>query len=261
MIAPFEASKLKLERAAEHLQEFEAAGLAYLNSKPCTIVVEPFPGGLHEQMGTQSWNARIRKPMPIKFSALIGDFIHNLRTALDLLVCDLVTINGKSAEDVYFPYCAKAADLPHMVRRRNIHRAGSDVVALIESMKPYKGGNIALRVIHDLDVTDKHHALLPVLSGVSMSLGEIFGTNLPDTAGNWQSLIAHDGQMIIGTADYLKLPLGTELPARFFLALDFGPGVGFRPVIEGLHELAQEADRVFKALTSLRPSATFPSAT
>ena len=43
MIAPFEASKLKLERAVEHLQEFEAAASQYLNSKPCAIMVEPFP--------------------------------------------------------------------------------------------------------------------------------------------------------------------------------------------------------------------------
>jgi hypothetical protein len=127
-------------------------------------------------------------------------------------------------------------------------------------MKPYKGGNIALRAIHDLDVTDKHQALLPVLSGVSLPLGQIFKTNLSPNVGHWQSLIDHDGQMIIGTPDILDIPLGTELPARFFLALDFGDGIGFRPMIQGLHELAQEADRVFKALTSLRPSAVFPVA-
>jgi hypothetical protein len=258
MTVPFEASKLKLERAAEHLREFDREAIAYLNSKSCAIVVEQFPG--LQQMGTQSWNARIRKPMPTKFSVLIGDFVHNLRTALDLLVCDLVTINGKSAKEVYFPFCSTAADLSHVIRERKIRRAGPDVVAYIESLKPYTGGNIALRAIHDLDVTDKHRALLPVLSGVSLPLGKLFGTNLPDTVGNWQSLIDHDGQMVIGTGDYLKIPLGTELPARFFLALDFGPGVGFRPVIEGLHELAREADSIFKALTSLRPSAVFPVA-
>jgi hypothetical protein len=258
MIAPFEASRLKLERADEHLQEFDRVAKDYLNNKPCAIVVEPFPGGLHEHMGTQSWNARIHKPVPTKFSVLIGDFVHNLRTALDLLVCDLVTINGKSAKQVYFPFCATAAELHHVIRERKIHRAGPDVVALIERMKPYNGGNIALRAIHDLDVTDKHHALLPVISGVSLPLGKIFGTDLPPSAGSWQSIIAYDGQMIIGTPDILKIPLGTELPARFFLALDFGPGIGFRPVIEGLYELAREADGVFKALTSLRSGAVFP---
>jgi hypothetical protein len=256
MTAPFEASKLKLERAAEHLQEFDREAIAYLNSKPCAIVVEAFRG--LEQSGEQSWNARIRRPMPTKFSVLIGDFVHNLRTALDLLVCDLVTINGGSAGDVYFPFCATAAELPHMIRRRKIHRAGPDVVAYIESLKPYKGGNVALRAIHDLDLIDKHRALLPTLSGVSLPLGKLFGTNLPDAVGNWQCIIVQDGQMIIGTADYLKIPLGTELPARFFLVLDFGPGIGFRPVVKRLHELAREADGIFKALTSLRPGAKFP---
>ncbi len=258
MIAPFEPSKLKLDRAAEHLREFESAVAAYLNSKPCAIIVEAFPGGLTEHMGTQAWNARIRNPAPIKLSAMIGDIIHNLRTALDLLVCDLVTINGKSAKQVYFPFCATASELSHVIRERKIHRAGSDVVALIESMKPYTGGNIALRAIHDLDVTDKHHALLPVLAAASVPLRDLLGPNIPDSVANFQILVAHDGQMVIGTPNYLRIPLGTEIPSRFFLCLDFGPGVGPRPVIEGLHELAQEADRVFKALTSLRPGAVFP---
>lgn len=184
MIAPFEASKLKLERAAEHLQQFDREAVTYLNSKPCAIVVEPFPGGLHAQMGTQSWNARIRKPMPTKLSVLIGDFVHNLRTSLDLLVCDLVRINGKSAAEVYFPFCASVVDPPRIIRQRKIPHAGPDVVTLIESMKPYKGGNISLRVIHDLDVTDKHRALLPILSGVSLPLGKLFGTNLSDNVEN-----------------------------------------------------------------------------
>ncbi len=258
MIAPFEASKLKLERSAEHLQELERSAATYLSEKPCAIVVEQFPG--MEAMKTQSWNAQIRKPVPMKLAALVGDVIHNLRSALDLLVCDLVKINGQNVANVYFPFCPSEKHLSDAIRDRKIFRAGSDVVRLIESMKPYKGGNIALRAIHDLDVTDKHQALLPVLSGVSLPLGQIFKTNLPPNVGHWQSLIDHDGQMIIGTPDILDIPLGTELPARFFLALDFCDGIGFRPMIQGLHELAQEADRVFKALTSLRPSAVFPVA-
>jgi hypothetical protein len=258
MVAPFEASKLKLDRSAEHLQELERATAAYFSEKPCVIVVEPFPG--MEGMGTQSWNARIRKPIPMKLSALIGDTVHNLRSALDLLICDLVKINGKSTQKVYFPFCASAAHLSQMIRDRKVYRAGADVVRLIESMKPYTGGNIVLRAIHDLDVTDKHQALLPVIGAASVPLGEIFKTNLPPNVGNWQSLIDHDGQMIIGTPDILGIPLGTELPARFFLALDFGPGIGHRPMIEGLHELAHEAHRVFQALISLRPDAVFPVA-
>jgi hypothetical protein len=257
MVAPFEASKLKLERSAEHLQELERAATMYLSEKPCAIVVEPFPG-LHEEMGTQSWNARIRKPVPMKFAALVGDVIHNLRSALDLLVCDLVKINGQNTADVYFPFCPSAKHLSDAIRDRKIFRAGSDIVRLIESMKPYKGGNIALRAIHDLDVTDKHQALLPVLGAVSVPLGALLGPNVAPAVRNFSTIIDHDGQMVIGTPNILQVPLGTELPARFFLVLDFGPPTGNSPVIEGLHRLAKEASRVFLALTALRPGAVFP---
>jgi hypothetical protein len=258
MVAPFDASKIKLERAAEHLQELESAATAYLNGKPCAIIVEPFPGGLYEAMGTQAWNARIRNPVPLKFSAIIGDVVHNLRTALDLLVCDLVRVNGKNAKQVYFPFCASVAELPRAIRDRNIRRAGPDVVRAIESLKPYSGGNNALRLIHDLDITDKHHALLPVLGAVSVPIGAIFGKNLPPASANWSSVIDHDGQMVIGTPNYRNIPLGTEIPARFSLALEIGPGIGYRELSEVLHSLTQEANRVFLALTSLRPGAVFP---
>ena len=256
MIAPFEASKLKLERAAELLQDFDREAIAYLNSNPCAIMVEPFPG--MEAMKTQSWNARIRKPVPPRFSAIIGDAIHNLRTALDLLVCDLVKVNGKNPKQVYFPFCASAAELPRAIRDRNIHRAGADVVRVIESLKPYGDGNNALRLIHDLDIMDKHQALLPVLGAVSVPLGALFGRDLPPAAANWSSVIGHDGQMVIGTPDILRIPLGTEIPAQFFLALEIGPGLGYRQTTEILHSLAQEANRVFLALTALRPGAVFP---
>ena len=253
MTAPFEASRIKLERATEHLENFEQAALAYLREKPCAIIVERFPG--LEKMGTQSWNARIRLPVPTKFSALIGDVVHNLRTALDLLVCDLVVVNGKSPSQVYFPFCASASDLRRTIRNCNIARAGSDVVRAIEALRPYKDGNIVLRAIHDMDVTDKHCALLPVLGAVSVPLGALFGKNIPPSVANWSTVVTKDGQMVIGIPDFLHLPLGTEIPARFFLALDFGSVMGNRPVIEGLYELAQSARSAFLSLTSLRPGA------
>jgi hypothetical protein len=37
----------------------------------------------------------------------------------------------------------------------------------LKSLKPYRNGNIALRLIHDLDIHDKHRALIPNLMGVA----------------------------------------------------------------------------------------------
>jgi hypothetical protein len=82
MIAPFEASKLKIERANTHIQELEMSISAYFSENPCVLVVEPFPG--MDSIRNHAWIARIRKPVPQFLSAIIGDTVHNLRTALAL---------------------------------------------------------------------------------------------------------------------------------------------------------------------------------
>jgi hypothetical protein len=72
---------------------------------------------------------------------------------------------------------------------------------VIESLRPYVGGNIALRAIHDLDITNKQHALLPVLSAARVPLRKLPGPNIPDSVADFQILIAYDGQMVIGMPD------------------------------------------------------------
>jgi hypothetical protein len=259
MIAPFEASKLKLDRAATHMRELESAIAAYLAGKPCAIVAEHFPG-MELSYSTHAWTARIRKPVPLELSAIIGDVVHNLRASLDLVICDLVRINGRGVDKVHFPFCATAAELPKAIADRNIHKAGADVVQLISSLKPYRGGHDALRALHDMDVSDKHQALIPLLGAATLPLRGLLGPKVPRELANFSTLIAKDGQIIIGLPASIGIPLGTELPSRFFLAFGDGPGFGGKTVLEFLHHLAEVADGVIKALTALRPGAAFPSA-
>jgi hypothetical protein len=257
MIAPFDASKLKIERANKHFQELEASISAYFSENPCALMVEPFPG--MNPRHNHAWIARISKPVPLFLSSIIGDVVHNLRTALDLLACDLVRLNGRSVRNVYFPFCEKASDLSTAVKDRNLHKAGDDIVRAIKHLKPYKGGNITLRSIHDMDIADKHQALLPVIGAVNAPVGTvIFSGNefqLPPI-----STLIKDGQIIMGLPAS-QIPLWTELPARFFLAFGEGDGFGNRPVIECLHDLSQTAKDVLFTLSSLRPGATFPTPT
>lgn len=261
MIAPFEASKLKLERAVRHGTELKWAIDQYLKEQPCEIVVEPFPG--MEEFETRAWLARIREPVPLSFSTIIGDVIHNLRAALDLLMCDLARVAGRSDKGVYFPFCETAADLVDTIKKRNAHRAGVDVVDVIKTLKPYKGGDMALRAIHDLDIADKHHALLPVLGAATVPVGEILriGPEYPLLQNfTLSTLIASDRQIIVGLPNYGSAPpIGTKLPARFFLAFDNTAALKGAEVFKTLHDLAEAANRVFDALTALRPDAAFPS--
>ena len=177
-----------------------------------------------------------------------------------MLACDLVRVAGRSTKQVYFPFCDTAAELPSKIKDRNLHRAGHDVVHAIHSLKPHKGGNLALRSIHDMDIADKHQALLPLLGAVSVPLADILGTGPGFPVPEWSTLVVKDGQMVVGLPGKLGLPLGTELPARWFLAFDNLPGIGNREVVEFLHTVAKAANCVFETLTALRPGATFPVA-
>jgi hypothetical protein len=260
MIAPFEAAKLKIERANKHIQELELSISSYFAENPCALVVEPFPG--MNPLRSHAWIARIRKPVPLSLSAIIGDAVHNLRTALDLLACDLVRLNGRSVRDVYFPFCEKANDLSSAIKDRHLHRAGDDIVSAIKHLKPYKGGNVALRSIHDMDIADKHQALLPVIGAVSAPAGTIGYSGgkqfqLPQIS---TTLPAQDGQIVMGLPAS-QIPLGTELPARFFLAFGEGEGFGNRPVIECLHDLFKTTKDILLTFTALRPGASFPTTT
>lgn len=259
MTAPFEAPRLKIGRAVRHLQELRDEVSAYFAEKPCAVVVAPFfdmdPSHFH------AWIARIRRPVPAQFSAIIGDVVHNLRTALDLLACDLVRVSGKSAKAVYFPFCATAAELPQAIRNRNLHHAGHDVVKAVMSLKPYAVGNPALRAIHDMDIADKHQALVPVIGAITIPGRPLHADGLSFQMPSWSSAITHDGQMIIGLPAVKNLPLGTELPASFYLVIGIKGPLGGSEVLAFLHQLTKVAIGVVETLAALRPGATFPETT
>ena len=61
-----------------------------------------------------------------------------------------------------------------MIEKRHINRAAPEVVQIIRSLKPYKGGNEALRAIHDLDIFDKHKTIIPCLGITDIPDLELF---------------------------------------------------------------------------------------
>jgi hypothetical protein len=254
-IKAFDASRAKLGRAARHLQEVREAVDAYFAGNPCTLVVEPY----FDMPEARSWVTRIRKPVPIELAAIIGDVVHNLRAALDVLICDLARVNGHGAAGVYFPFCEDPSYLRERMRQKRVYRAGKDVEKAIEALKPYKGGNALLRCIHDMDVADKHQALLPTIGGVTVPLRKILG-GPPNSLEEWSSLFT-DGHMVIGTTPELSwIPLGTELPARFFLCFagtKGEPAFG-QEAVKFLEQLSHVANGVVETLAALRPGAVFP---
>lgn len=143
---------MKILRARAHLEELERVWSSYVASNPITarILLDPKP---HELV-------QIHSTPPEMLPAIFGDIMHNLRCSLDLLASDLVRLNGHSPDNVYFPFAGSESDFDQMIKRRHMDRASPPVVDLLKQLKPYKGGDNALRAIHDLDIMDKHQSLL-----------------------------------------------------------------------------------------------------
>ena len=151
------AADTKIQRARKHLAELEAEVGQFVASRPVKFEAETIENG-----GGRSFNFRMHMaPVSDDLGAIVGDVIHNLRAALDLTAAEMVRRGGGDDKNVYFPFCENAEDLDGVIRQRNFDKAGDDAVALLQTLKPYRNGNVALRVIYDLDIHDKHRALTP----------------------------------------------------------------------------------------------------
>ena len=163
---PFEASRLKIWRAEQHLKSLAREIDAYLARKPAYANIRR----AEEKPGMVAHETFLAEPIPIELATIVGDIVHNLRTSLDLLASELVRMNGQSDDGVYFPFATDANELEIAIKRRHIDRAVADVVDLIRSFKPYIGGSADLRGVHDLDIIDKHQALIPVAGRIKVPI-------------------------------------------------------------------------------------------
>lgn len=164
-----EGSKLKLERAKEHIRQLEAEIRSFHERKPYRIVVEEEP-----QSRDLIYRVKVKEQPSPRWATIIGDIVHNLRSALDLLANDLVRANDEIPNDnTAFPI-HRSANAFEAGFSGKVRGASTKAMEIIRSLTPYKGGNEALWRIHRLDITDKHRLMLSVgaaYRNLTMSVG------------------------------------------------------------------------------------------
>lgn len=179
---PFLASRLKIGRAAQHVAILRGEVAAFMARRPIYCLVEPHPDNNH----LWAWAIRIAEAVPPTWAPIIGDIVHNLRASLDLMACDVVRIADETArlDNVYFPFAKIEADLERQIEKR-MSGAPPEALELVRKLRPYPGGNDVLRGIHELDIIDKHQALLPLVGqirhpgGGAVTPGEITPGSVP----------------------------------------------------------------------------------
>ena len=235
VVAPFEASELKISRAKRHITELDGRISEFIARKTLGLVVEQGP-----KPGDKCLVVRLREQVPSDLSPIVGDAIHNLRAALDLLACELVRLNGASDKNVQFPFSNDGSNLKEMIKHHKVDRASSDVIELIRSLKPYSGGNNALRSIHDLDIIDKHRTLIPVFEMVEAA---------PFTNGhalfqNIRVAPIEDGVPIMPLPRDSGFEIGQEISGLLHLRFPRDTPLAGHEIVPTLHDLAELVTRI-----------------
>lgn len=115
---------------------------------------------------------RVLRPIPEVLPLTFGDCVHNLRSALDILACDLIRhAGGTVTRNSAFPIVQDGTHLPEEVRKR-LKGAKDSVLQAVEDCKPFEGAGNQFWVLHQLDIIDKHRLLLTVASaGTGIDIG------------------------------------------------------------------------------------------
>jgi hypothetical protein len=146
-IAPIEA---KIERAKEHVGNLEVSINAFKS--------EPF---------IRNYNRYSKPPRSIeqestRWAVIVGEVVHQLRSALDHLACQLVEANGGTVtKQTRFPILESAKDSEARIEGL-LKGASIKAIRFIKALKPYNGGNQHLFALHRLNLADKHRLLITV---------------------------------------------------------------------------------------------------
>jgi hypothetical protein len=173
MAASLEGPNLKLKWAEEHLNYLGSVIQAFYETNPYEISVEDNP-----EAGQREHRVVRAEPIPPQFALIAGDCIHNMRSALDHLIWQLVLANGNQPEDLRteFPIWKSKAAF-EAGRPGKAKGVSEEALDILYGLQPYQGGSDALWRLHRLDIVDKHRLIITLAAGyqnfiLDMSPGE-----------------------------------------------------------------------------------------
>jgi len=251
-----EGIRTKLSRAKEIFECLDAEALEFIREQPFRIRDE------HPKAHHYRGVAVVKKLPPVRWAALAGDVIHNLRSALDHIAWQLVQANGNQPrKSTEFPVFTKR-DEYGKTSGRFIGGVSPQAVDLITALQPFNIENPAqhpLKVLHDLNRRDKHR-LLKLAAGaiVKGSLQTIGSVHLQ--AFEFQNAFPlRDGAVVVrAIAKAHKEVPGSALRAKIVFDIVFDAngtgahGKGIKPILTELLAFVQDAVDRFEPLIVAR---------
>jgi hypothetical protein len=167
-----ESAFLKVERAEKHIRDLEGELEAFIARKPHRFIVKN-----DVKTGQPIIQIRIVEEPPKIFSVIIGDAVHNLRSALDHMVWELVGRDGgKQDERLAFP-CSKTRD-KFEVAIDKIETPSLWIKQSLKRVEAFKGGaGEVFFILNLLDAADKHRIVQPIMRASQIPAFTVYAPN------------------------------------------------------------------------------------
>lgn len=249
---------VKVARAAQHL-------LALQGSIGLWMATKPFDTEVAISDDRLLWTARLRVTSPpplMEWSAFVGDCVHNLRSALDAVVWDLATRDGRSPAKpnlIAFPICSTGGDWKNQSAPK-LDGVPSEELERIRLLQPFQRPDTerasdALVILQRLDNDDKHRS--QIIAGVDWQkidhqLAVAFvdpeaaeRNTPPDTTVHVPAFV--DGALLM---EYRTLdPMATvEGEFQFGARLKIETPIGDQPLLETLGSLIMYVNSVISVV-------------
>lgn len=256
--APHELAgcQLKLDRAYEHTQFLYRAVEEFLWLNP----QEPTPKIDAENREVVVW-MNVRDTPPLRWSAVIGDVVHNLRSALDHLVYQLAIANGKSPSGLSYPILTEdpsspeASDTVRKTWKTLSKRLHLDDLAVIERTQPYKRRNVGDKhvflMLNRLSNWDKHrelHLTASVLVGSEFSIEGNDDCTLGPAEFGYTGTFEEGTVVARASCDFVGPNAQVQVNGQLTFGVAFGdggpPGIAGWDIRRVLMKLANEVHNV-----------------
>ncbi len=177
----FKDAHRKVNRARDHIQGIETR--VAIMHKTVSSVVEVDAANGCETVKYSFDDSEAFSDIAL----MLGDTIHNLNCALDyswlLTIQQLVPSSVKNRAKL--PVHETVDEIEGVLRKAEIDKSCSALFGfMLETIRPYKGGDVAIWPVHTLANRDKHRLLIPILSSA-----HIEGLEVEDERGQ-----AHKGR-------------------------------------------------------------------
>lgn len=247
----------KIRRAHEHLNALAAEVSAFLDSEPYAILEQ-----YDREHFKYLFRVKILKAIPeVDWSLMIGDCVHNARSALDYLAWRLAGSDLRDRKTCFPIYLSRADFDSASWRLQRIH---PDALLEIRKLQPYTRPNPhvdLLWFLQELDARDKHK----LLSMAQATNSGSFRVSVMHRGGVRGDVRTHKGALHDGAiiAEVI-FPAGTQEPevkveGTFLFHIVFEEGViGIRPYpvrvyLAKILDAVEDVIRRFERLISENP--------